>query len=194
MRPRKPLERGRIGRVAREHLVAQRETLGRDDQRDDHLPAIAALVSAVAVLPQILIAALLVRLKVRAGQVIQQHVELRSEQLPPTSHQKLEQFVLVLEQPVQAAVQRVLLHQPEIRIQQIGHRAGVKPLPVQPPLRSRIDQPVRHQRLQYLQPWRALPRRRQPLAPECIELQLPPQLQAQPARAPLPRPAQLQLV
>ncbi len=78
----------------REHLVAQREAFGRDDQRDDHLAAVASLVAAVAVLAQIMFAALYVALEVGARQVVQQHVELRPEQLAPAPAQELEQFSL----------------------------------------------------------------------------------------------------
>jgi hypothetical protein len=67
-----------------------------------------------------------------------------------------------------------------------------KPLPMQPPLAARRQQAVGHQYQQDLVPTRPLTAHFQPLAPEHIELQLPPQHQRQPARAPLSRPAQSQ--
>ena len=79
-------QRGVVGGVARHHLVAQREALGRDDQRDDDLHAVAALVAAVAELAQIVGPAVFVALEVGAGQVVQQHVELRAEELAPAPH------------------------------------------------------------------------------------------------------------
>jgi hypothetical protein len=45
---------------------------------------------------------------------------------------------------------------------------------------------------QHLIPARPLAAHAQPLAPEQVQLQLPQEQQRQPARAPLPRPAQLQ--
>ena len=185
-------QRGGVGRVARQHLVAQREALGRDDQRDDHLPAIAALVAAVAELAQVIRPALDVGLEVGAGQVVQQHLEARTEQLAPAALQELEQLVLVLHQLVQAAVQGVLLGQREVRVQQVGHGAGIEPLPVQSPLRARVDEPVGHQRLEHLQPRRAFARGAQPRPPEAVEFELLPQIQRQPACAPLARAAQAQ--
>ena len=116
-------EGGAVGGVAAHHLVAQREALGRDDQRDDDLPAVAALVAAVTVLAQIVRPPVFVGLEVGAGQVVQQHVEFGAEEFTPTPHEEPVERVLVLHQLVQAAVQRVLLGQGEVRFQQIGHGA-----------------------------------------------------------------------
>ena len=44
---------GGVGSASAHHLVAQREALGRDDQRDDDLPAVTSLVAAVAELAQL---------------------------------------------------------------------------------------------------------------------------------------------
>ena len=82
--------------AASHDFVAQREALGRDDQRDDNLAAVAALVAAVAVLAQIVWPTVFVGLEVGAGQVVQQHVELRTEEFTPAPHEELEQVVLVL--------------------------------------------------------------------------------------------------
>ena len=71
--------------------------------------------------------------------------------------------------------------------------AGVEPLAVQPPLRAWVDEAVRHQRLEHLQPRCVALHARQSRAPEAVEFELLPQLQGQPARAPLSRPAQAQL-
>jgi hypothetical protein len=101
-----------------------------------------------------------------------------------------EQRLLVWQQLVQAAVERVLLHQPIIRAQKICHGALLEPLPVQAPLAAGIDQPIAHQCLQDVLPARALARIRQTVGPEAIEPKLLVQLTCQPARAPLPRPMQ----
>src|SRR5271165_3185827 len=91
------------------------------------------------------------------------------------------------------AIQLVDLGEPGILAQQIGQGAALKPLTVQPPFAARRQQAVGDQYEQYLIPARPLAAHAKPLAPEQIQLQLPPQQQRQPARAPLPRPAQLQL-
>ena len=111
----------------------------------------------------------------------------------PALGEELEQRILVRDELVQAAIQGVLLGQGEVGIEQVAHRTGIEPMPVQPPLRARIDQSIGHQRLEHLQPRRALARRRQARAPETVQLELLPQLQGQPARAPLARPRQAQL-
>jgi hypothetical protein len=64
---------------------------------------------------------------------------------------------------------------------------------MQSPLRSRRDQPVRRQHQQHLIPPCALAAGMKPFGPEPIKLEFLPQLEGQPARAPLPWPAQPQL-
>jgi hypothetical protein len=44
------LHRGHVGPVAGEHLEGQRQALGRADQTDAHLFAVAALIARVAAL------------------------------------------------------------------------------------------------------------------------------------------------
>lgn len=95
---------------------------------------------------------------------------------------------------VQAPIQVVLLRQPEILLQQIGHRAAPIPVPVQSPLAARFDQPIRHQRLQHVPPVGPFPRHRQALPRKPLQLQLPPQPIRHPARTPLPRPPQRKLL
>ena len=96
------------------------------------------------------------------------------------------------EQPVMTAIQLVDLGQPGILAQQIGQSAALKPLTVQPPFAPRRQQAIGDQYEQDLIPARPLTAHAEPLAPELIQLKLPPQQQRQPARAPLPRPAQPQ--
>ena len=42
-----PAQGGLVGRVAREHLVGERQALRRDDEGDDNLHTVAAFVAAV---------------------------------------------------------------------------------------------------------------------------------------------------
>ena len=95
---------------------------------------------------------------------------------------------------VQAAIQIILLRQAKILLQQIGHRAVLKPLPMQPPFTARINQPINRQRLQHMTPASSLPRIGQTLPPELIQLQLIPQPIPHPTRAPLPQTPQLTLI
>src|ERR1700739_2159027 len=108
--------------------------------------------------------------------------------------QMIEQSLLVFEQSVVTAIQLVDFGQPEVFAEQIGHGTALKPFAMQPPLAARRQQPVGRQQQQHPVPPRTLAARRQPSAPETIELKLAPQAQRQPASAPLARPAQSQLV
>src|SRR5215471_11184414 len=82
------------------------------------------------------------RAKIGAGQVIEQHFKLGTEQILPALAQMIEQCLLVLQQFVEAAIERMYLHQPIISAQQVSHRALLEPQPVQAPLAAGIDQPV----------------------------------------------------
>jgi len=183
-------QRRAVRRVPRQHFVSKRKAVGRHDQRDHHLGAVAALVAAVAVAPLVVFIVRLRGLKISAGQIIEQHFETGPEQVLPALAQMIEQRRLVLHKLVEAAVEGMYLHQPIIGAQQITHRALLEPLPVQSPLAAGIDQPVTHQRLQDMPPLRPFARIRKTLRPEPIEFQLLIQLTRQKARAPLPRPVQ----
>ena len=102
-----------------------------------------------------------------------------------------EQRALVWQHLVQAAIQRVLRYQRIILAEEIPHRALLVPLPMQPPLAARIDQPIAHQSLQDMPPAGPFARVRQARCPELIELQLLIEMTRQPARSPLPRAMQL---
>lgn len=131
--------------------------------------------------------------EVGAGQVVEQHVEAGIEQVTPALLQMPEQRILMGQQAIMAGVELVDLRQIGARAQQIGERGAVEPLPVEPPLAARQDEPVCRQHKQHLVPACALAAGRQTQAPEPIELQFLPQMQGQPAGAPLPGAAQLEL-
>ena len=130
---------GPIRGVARHYLISQGKTFGRDHQGDDHLHAVKAFVPAVAILALVSFRKGRGALKIRAGQIIQQHFELHSEEILPARSQVLEERLPVLQQLVQTPIQIVLLGQAEILPQQIGHGTVLKPLPVQTPLAARVD-------------------------------------------------------
>ncbi len=59
-----------------------------------------------------------------------------------------EQRRFVRQQPVEAAIERILLDQRIVGAEQVRHRGLLEPQPVQTPFAAGIDQPVAHQRLQ----------------------------------------------
>src|ERR1700760_340632 len=178
-------------RSARQNLVRQRQTVRRDHQRDHHLRTVRPFVAAVTVAALVALRHIRsVDLEIGAGQIVEQYVEADVEQIAPARHQVREQIRFVRQQKIMTDVKLVRLGQTEIRTEQIGHGTAAEPVAMQLPLAARGDQPVRHQHLQDLIPPRALAVDRQTLGPEAIQLQLFPQLPGQPARTPLPWPAQ----
>lgn len=93
---------GLIRGVAIHHFVGQREAFRRYHQGHHNLLAVRPPIPAVAA-PGLRI---LFRfaLKIGAGQIVQQHVELRIEQILPALLQMHEQLLLVLQYPIQAAI------------------------------------------------------------------------------------------
>src|SRR6202011_464988 len=94
---------------------------------------------------------------------------------------------------IQTSIQSVLFYQRKIFIQQISHRALLKPLSMQPPFAARINESIANQGLQNMLPASSLPAIGQTLAPELIQAQLLVKLAGQPTGSPLPRPMQFHL-
>jgi hypothetical protein len=78
--------------------VGEREAFRRDDERDGHLHAVAALVPAVAELAFVPLGERRVAFKIRRGEIIQKHVELRVEQIAPSPREMIEQRRLVIQE------------------------------------------------------------------------------------------------
>jgi len=184
-------QRRAVGGVARQHLIGDRKTFRRHDQRDHHLHAVAALVAAVAVAALVVLIVRWRCFEIGAGQIVQQDFEAYPKQILPALAQMIEQRRLVFQQFVEAAIERILLHQRIIGAQKTRHRALLKPVPVQAPLAAGIDQPIAHQRLQDVPPPRPFARVQQTICPELIEAVLLIKPACQPARTPLPRSMQL---
>src|SRR5260370_8519851 len=104
-----------------------------------------------------------------------------------------EEPLLVLEHLIQTSIQRVLFYERKIFIQQISHRALLKPLPMQPPFAARINESIADQGLQNMLPACSLPTVGQTPGPELIEPQLLVQFAGQPTGSPLSRPMQFHL-
>jgi hypothetical protein len=126
-------------------------------------------------------------LEVRAGKVVQQHVEVGREQILPPRLQMAEQLVLVIKQAVQAAIEPILGGHRFIHVQQLVHRRAAEPMPMHAELAAGLDETVDHQQLEHLGPGHVLFALGQAHAPEAVELQLPPKLACQPAVAEGPR-------
>ena len=94
-----------ILRVARQGVVGQREAVARDDQRDDHLLAIAAVIARVAAPGQVVLFGQ--SLEVTAGQVVEQQVVIDAEQALVLLLQIVFDGLLDLAQSVQRAVQAI---------------------------------------------------------------------------------------
>src|SRR5271166_6052332 len=122
-------QRRLVGGVAGENFVGERKSVGRHDQRDDHLHAVGALVAAVAVPALVAIVARRIGFEIRAGQVVEKDVEAGAEQILPTPTQMREQRRFVLDKLVEAAIERILLDQRNISAEQIAHGALLEPQP-----------------------------------------------------------------
>jgi hypothetical protein len=183
-------QRGFVGRISGQHLVGERKSFRGYDQGDHHLHAIAALVAAITIAALVFIIVRRGRFEIGAGQVIEQHLEGCPKQIGPALAQMREQRLFVRQQPVQAAVERILLGQAFVGAEQVRHRTLFEPLPVQAPFAAGVDQPIAHQRLQDMLPRGAFARVGQAIGPEAVEFELRVELTRQPARPPLPRPVQ----
>src|SRR6202022_4891525 len=104
-----------------------------------------------------------------------------------------EEPLLLLEHLIQTSIQRVLFYQRKIFIQQISHRALLKPLPMQPPFAARINESIVDQGLQNMLPASSLSTIVQTLSPELIQRQLFVKLAGQPTGSRLPGPMQFHL-
>jgi hypothetical protein len=93
------------------------------------------------------------------------------------------QGVLVLDDPVQAAIQSILLGHLELALEQFVHRGVHEPPAMHRELAPRRAQPVDGKQLQHLLPRHASALVAQLLPPEQVQPQLAPQTTSQPAVA-----------
>jgi hypothetical protein len=123
----KRAQRRLVRSIAWQHFVGERKALGRDHERDDHLDTIRVLVAAVAMAALVGVVARRVRLEIRASQVVEQHIELRAEQILPALLQMRKQRGLVGEDFVEAPIECILLDQRELFVEQVAHGALFEP-------------------------------------------------------------------
>src|ERR1035438_5702794 len=65
-------------------------------------------------------------LEIRAGQIVEQHVQFGAKEILPAALEMFEKFVAVLEEPIQNAIQLVLAPPNKLLTQQIPHRAALR--------------------------------------------------------------------
>ena len=82
----------------------------------------------------------------------------------------------------------------KIAAQQVGHRAVLEPMAMQPPFGAGVDEAIEREGLQNEIPARAFATFRQQFAPESVEPELTPKLASKPASAPLTRLSQRHLI
>src|SRR6516225_6687935 len=107
--------------------IAERKAVGGDDQRDDDLHTIIALVPVVAELALVFIAVRGIALEIGARQIIEQDIEFGPKQVLPALPQMTEERLLVRKEFIQAAVERIFLNQGIVLPEKIPHRALLKP-------------------------------------------------------------------
>ena len=100
--PHHRFQRGHVGAVALEDLVAERKALRVHDQRNHQLFAVGPVIARVAALHHRVVFRR--ALHIAAGQVVEQHIELRREQLPIALLEMPLQRSLVGQQAVQATI------------------------------------------------------------------------------------------
>ncbi len=183
------LQRGLVGRAAGHRLVGDGEPVGGHDERDDDLDAVGTPVAAVAEAAEPGRPGD-VALEVGARQVVQQDVAFRAEQRPPAFAEVLEELVLVFAELGETAVERVLRSHALVAPEEVGHSRVAEPFAVHPPFAPGVEEPVGHDRRKHVGPAGPLAAVRQEPRPERLQPQQPPELQRQPAAAPLARTVQ----
>ncbi len=178
----KGTQSGLIAGVAREHFISQRKSFRVHDQCNNDLHTIRPLIAAVTELPLVLLGKGWVTFEIRACQIIEQHLELRIEEIAPALLEMGKERLFMLEQTVMDLVDAMAFGQREIAAEQIGHRALLEPLAVKTPFASRIDQSIGTKSLKHEIPSGAFATGRQPLCPEPIEVELLVELAGHPVR------------
>src|SRR4051812_4696155 len=133
-------------------------------------------------------------LYLRAGQVIQQHLELRPKQLPIALLEMPLQFRLVWQNPVQAAVQPGVVDLAFFDAQQIIECCGWIPALLDRQLAARRTQTVNRQHCRHTRPRHVGLLIIQDVLEEPVQLQTFPELQTEPATAELSGALQAHLI
>ena len=109
--------------IASEHLVAQRKAIKGDDEGDQDLLAVRAMVTRVATLR--LGIAFCLTFEIRAGDVVEQHLVRNREQPAATLRQMRFQGGFVGEEMIKPAIEPILGDLLIAKLQQIAQRRSV---------------------------------------------------------------------
>src|SRR5712691_2580949 len=99
----KAWQRGAIGCVALHHLISQRQPIGGHHQRNHQLQTIRSFIPTVTALG--LRVLLHLSFEVRTGQIVEQHFEIRVEQVGPLLFQPDKQLLSVRQHPIQTSIE-----------------------------------------------------------------------------------------
>ena len=132
-----------VGGVAGEDFVGERKTLGRDDEGDDDLHAVAAPVATIAKASDVGGIGGRIAFKIRAGEIVKEHLVFRIEEVAPARGEMVEERRFMRHDLVVAFVKAMDLRERKILPEQVRDGRVIKPMPMQPPLAARIDEPVK---------------------------------------------------
>mgnify|MGYP000661908548 CR=1 FL=1 len=172
-------ERGPIQTIAGKEFVAERKAFERDDQRQDQLFAIGPMIARVTALG--LGHGLDVALKISAGQIVEQQIEGRAEEILPLLREVLFQGGLVRGDPIQAAIEPILLGHARVGVEQQVHGGLRKPFFVDGKFAARGDETIDGEKLDHFFPGHLACILGERIAPEGIQAQVAPELCGGPA-------------
>src|SRR5207244_832619 len=100
------LDGGEVARVAGERLMRQRETITRDDEGDDDLLAVAAMIARVAALGEFIV--LGEALEVAAGEIVQEKIVFELKERAEVLLEIVLDGNLRFEQLIERAIEAIL--------------------------------------------------------------------------------------
>jgi AcrB/AcrD/AcrF family protein len=144
------LQRGHISPIAFRDFVGKRKTFRSHHQRKNQLFAVGSLIVRVTVAG--FIDLLDFAFKVGARQIVKQNIEAGTEEIFPASSQMYFQGFLVLDYPVQRAIESILFSHLLVTVEQSRHRCLWKPLLVNRKLAARCNESIDRQKLDHFVP------------------------------------------
>lgn len=180
-------EGGVVGGIAGEHFVGDGEAVRGDDEGDDDLDAVAALVATVSKAADVFGVLWRVTLEVGAGEIIEEDFEFGLKEGAPAFSEVVEEGGFVREDFVVALVEAVDFSEGKVGAQEVAEGTLVKPVPVEPPLAAGVNESVEDEGLEDLIPACALATRGKFFAPKFAKSELLPEVAGKPACSPLPR-------
>src|SRR6516165_10415686 len=172
------LDRGAVVTIAGEHLITQRVTIASDDQADQHLLAVASVVARVAA--SCLGVGGRFTLEVGAGDIVEQQVIVQTKQASQPALKMHLQSPLAGQQPVEGAVQAVVIDFVVADTQQVAKGGATKPILGDMQLAGRFAEASEDEHRGHLSPGNLLAAGAQPIAEYRVEFQRLPEAEPQP--------------